>query len=146
MFSAPLSNTVDKLLATGDSDMKWKIGWGSETEERIRKCFTGLLFLCAYVPLHTRLEVRPRVPLQWHPMGPQNGSGKIHQAFEEHREVTSLCRLPTDRNPLVFWYHSSPRTIRHQSSSKLFLTNHFPKYHESPSVLFSLFSSNPKSK
>lgn len=46
MFSAPLSNTIDKLLlATGDSDMKWKIGRGSEMEERLCKSFTGLLFL-----------------------------------------------------------------------------------------------------
>lgn len=52
MFSAPLSNTIDKLLlATGDSDMKWKIGRGSEMEERLCKSFTGLLFLHACVSL-----------------------------------------------------------------------------------------------
>lgn len=122
MFSAPLSNTIDKLLlATGDSDMKWKIGWGNEMEERMCKSFIGLLFLHAYVPLDTGLEVRLWAPLQWH-MGPQNGSGKVHRAFGEHREVTSLCRLPTDWNPSVFWYQSSPEMIHHQSSSRPFLT------------------------
>lgn len=71
MFSAPLSNTIDKLLlATEDSDMKWKIGWGSEMEERICKSFIGLLFLNAYVPLHTNMEVKLQASLQWRHMGP----------------------------------------------------------------------------
>lgn len=128
MFSAPLSNTIDKLLlATGDSDMKWKIGRESEMEERICKSFTGLLFLRACMSLRTTdwrwdwgsFSMTPHGSSKWVREDPLGIQGS-------HLTVQSV---PMDWNPLFFWYHSSWGITHHQCSSspKLDLTQPFPQ-------------------
>lgn len=130
MFSAPLSNTIDKLLlATGDSDMKWKIGRGSEMKERLCKSFTGLLFLRACVSLRTidwgwdwgSFVVTPHGSSKWVREDPLGIEGVLHWEKSPHSAVYQWTEIHRSSGTTPHNHHQS------SWSPKLGLTQPFPQ-------------------